>query len=349
MYKMPPVDIYLPDLNGTASITILAGIDASATSVLLADEEVHFYLPLEYMRNLFNIKTDGYQVIMDASGLPNFTCHSNISDLRFLTYVDPRLHLNAGKANVVKFTKPTGPTVGGTYGDIADRVWYTSENVTERNLANDYVRFLAYDKFKNFSATGAFNNVNELHNDLYSKLEVVWANQKVQLFKGTTIQKDASNNNVINTNGVIQMNYPVSSEIITTDVESSICKTIYEDIMAKDSSRFENLNDYVYKDVSGVEMKDADNRITFTMPFMDGDTLNYKITVSGTNFGHAVSRSYLVRLIISDDASHGDSNGQLTVITSSQSDFSKNNVGVVSLCGVPMEGLNYNTSWALGE
>lgn len=312
-----PVDIYLSELNGSIEDVINATVGAVAPVPITGDQTVVFHLPLEYMKQLFTITTDSYDEVMTSTNTPGFQCSSDTSDLKYHTKFDDKLHLNAAMATVLVPTK--APGMG------ADVVWYSKTDTlgypNDCNVERDFVRYLAADRFKSCAMAGAFTNVNEILKDLYSKLEVVWTNptdgdgQRETLFKGTAVQG-------------------VHTHL---DNQESVCKSIYGQLMSAAQPRFSPLTGVV----------DEVGKLTFQMPFVDGDSLNYKINVLTTNdkvTGGApsvLSRNYLVKLLIKEGISHTASNGELNAIAGLTNVFHNNIVGTVSVCGQVQHGLNY--------
>jgi len=282
-----PVDIYVNSLDGSASI-MSATIHGVETIVPVCDQTVYFYVPTAYMKNKFSFTTQDTAV--------GSACGEDTSRLLFNTKYDSRLHLNASKAYV--------PTV------------HVNEISSIKTLDNDYILNLAYQTLASYDSASLFQNVVELREDIYNKLETVWNTQKLKLTENTT------------------------HDFISALNADCVCKTIYKHLAAKVSSRFVNLVSATQNDVD-----------TFQLPLETGDTLNYVITLksgnSTINNTSVSDRTYLVKIVLTGETGKHVSGvaaqaGHLVVSGVTTSDYYHNIVGEYVLCHDAVgDGLNY--------
>lgn len=271
------IDIYVSSLDRSLNMTTAATYETiTATTPTGVDQEAFFYLPLDYMKNMFTLLTESNNL---EEARNNVIGDSGTNDLIYRTKIDTKLHLNAARSTI------KSPTLSSNT-DITE--WYTVDNVIypgQCDVGNDFIRYIVGKKFKTHRLTSVLTNTDTLLSEIYTGLDTMWAEQKTTLF-GNGVNVD--------TDGYY--------EVDDTN-QANICREIYKNLMTYYPGRFSPVTNAEFTGDKMVES--SGNVYEFKMPFIDGDMLSYLITIkskSGDQFLTEVTRKYKINLVASSNA-----------------------------------------------
>jgi hypothetical protein len=270
---MSNIAFSLPALNQSYTLDICGSLLSAAPDAMTDVSAVATY----------HIKTSALQAVFkyysDSADVNNV----DASDIRYYVFMNQwptDASLNPAHA-LMSTTTDTGYMLA-TGGDI----------LNNKNLVkHDYVRFLAYKLFNTVYGVDLFNNELELLNDISSKgrtakdsIMTALNNVSTASATGTTIasgQTDASGNR-----------FTLNDDSGNTN----ICRELMRQIAANAPARF---NDATFNDASGNPYR--------TVPIIDDDSINFKLTVNAASNQHLLTgrpsaiepRVYKIRLIAS--------------------------------------------------
>lgn len=241
-----------------------------------------------------------------------FKFHSDSADVDNVDASDTRYYVfmnnwpSDASLNPAHASMTTSPMLA-TAGDV----------LANKNLVkHDFVRYLAYKLFNTVYGVDLFNNELELINDISSKgrtsgsaIITLLKNVSTSSSTGSTIavgQTDASSNRFL---------------LNDASGNTNICRELLRQIASQAAGRFR----YGVSDASGVDLSGNPYR---EVPFENGDSLNFKVTITpATNQQNLTqqaafeSRVYKIRLLVSESTNTVPIDGTATDLT----DYLKNN------------------------
>ena len=272
------INFTLSGLNQTILMTTSALLDGAAIELESTDAAAVFYVKTSDMTDLFKFQTDSQSSNNDAD-----------TDIKY--YVFNRkwpaaLKINPAHAMLNK-TESSG-ILGTT--DIF------SEN---KMLAkHDFLRYLSLRLFNTIHGVDLFSNESDLLENTTYWGENVRANINNILAGISTTSSDVS------------MNYDASGNKYLTDTvtaDTNICRELMRQLTAGAASRFGSI---------------TNGTLPQSIPLIENDSINFKVTFQSapsqnvlTGVEDIPSRSYMVKLVLKDSVSGGNSN---TVVADSE-------------------------------
>jgi uncharacterized protein YjbI with pentapeptide repeats len=205
------IDLSLPGLNQTFTLSTLAALDASSVSIDNTDATAVFYVRLSDMTNLFQYQTDSFDINnVDASDIKYYVFHH---------LLPAGLQINPSHAMMNK-NESTG-MLGNTQGYTADKSL----------VKHDFIRYIAFRLFNTFHGVDLFKNEQELHENV--------------TYLGETVRNniDTILSNISTTSAVETMSYDASgNKYLTNDASgnTNLCRELMRQIAATYPSRFYN-------------------------------------------------------------------------------------------------------------
>ena len=341
---MTSKEIYLNFFDADIVMSASGTHDESIVSLPNDDDETAtFYMPLDYMKQLFTIHTESHALTE--------TIASDTSELIYRHKVDDKLHINPARATILTNTRPTGAIWDTSANKTIPEVpWATKDDLwpsdpgtpdwwydttkyiypEQNDVEHDFLRFIAASKFRTHTASGHFTNQKDLINDIYNILEDVWDEHQTLLFS-------------TNTDGYYEMHDNDANR------ETMACRTIYQSLINQDPARFKNLSGKQVTNTAHADISGNNIVYEYEMPFVAGDTLIYFINIISkeTSQFPRVSRKYKIQIIITDvGVKHTLSSDVLTKVEPSQTSkpyttnpFANNIVGIEFVGYVDQHGL----------
>jgi hypothetical protein len=243
-----------------------------------------------------------------------FKFHSDSADINNVDASDTRYYIfmnnwpSDASLNPAHASMTSNPMLA-TAGDV----------LANKNLVkHDFVRYLAYKLFNTVHGVDLFNNELELLNDISSKGRSSAANI-ITLLKNVSTESG-----VTSPAPIYPLNVDASNNKYTMNDASgntNICRELIRQIASSDAGRFR----YGNSDASGVDLSGNPYR---EVPFENGDSLNFKVTITPANNQNNLtqqstfdSRVYKIRLLVSEDTNVVPVDGTATDLT----DYLKNN------------------------
>jgi hypothetical protein len=283
----------LPAFNQSYQLDICGSLLAAAPDAMTDISAVATYhIKRSVLRSVFKFHSDSADVDnVDAS------------DTRYYVFMNNWPHdasLNPAHASMT-----TSPMLA-TAGDV----------VANKNLVkHDFVRYLAYKLFNTVYGVDLFNNELELLNDISSKGRTS-GSAIITLLKNVSTTASDANIPASQTDGS-------NHKFLLNDASgnTNICRELMRQIASSAAGRFR----YGVSDASGVDLSGNPYR---EVPFENGDSLNFKVTITpATNQNNLTqqstfeSRVYKIRLLVSEDTNTVPIDGTATDLT----DYLKNN------------------------
>jgi len=283
----------LPAFNQSYTLDICGSLLAAAPDAMTDISAVATYhVKRSVLRSVFKFFSDSADVDnVDAS------------DIRYYVFMNNWPHdasLNPAHASMT--TSPMLATAG--------------EVLANKNLVkHDFVRYLAYKLFNTVYGVDLFNNELELLNDISSKGRTKGGDIITLLKNVSTSSTTGSQINATDTDSS-NNRFSLNSNTANTN----ICRELMRQIASAAAPRFR----YGVSDASGVDLSGNPYR---EVPFENGDSLNFKVTITpATNQHNLTSQSafegrvYKIRLLVSDNANTVPIDGTATDLT----DYLKN-------------------------
>lgn len=266
----------LPALNQNYTLDICGALLAAAPDAMTDVSAVATYnIKTSVLNNVFKYYSDSADVNnVDASDTRYYV---------FMTQWPTDASLNPSHA-LMNTTTETGYMMATN-----------AEILANKNLVkHDFVRYLAYKLFNTVYGVDLFSNELELLNDISAKgrtaknsILTALNNVSTSSTTGSQIavgQTDASNNRFT---------------LNDASGNTNICRELMRQIAANAPARF---NDASFNDASGNPYR--------TVPIRDGDSLNFKLTISAAanqnsltqRPSHIEPRTYKIRLIASSSS-----------------------------------------------
>ena len=273
---MSSIAFSLPGLNQNYTLDICGALLAAAPDAMTDVSAVATYnIKTSVLNNVFKYYSDSADVNnVDAS------------DTRYYVFMnqwptDASLNPSHALMNTTTETGYMMPT--------------NAEILANKNLVkHDFVRYLAFKLFNTVYGVDLFSNELDLLNDISSKGRTAKNNILTALNNVSTSSSTGSQISVDHTDA--------SNNRFTLNDASgntNICRELMRQIAANAPARF---NDASFNDASGNPYR--------TVPIRDGDSLNFKVTISAAANQNALTqrpnpiepRTYKIRLIASSSS-----------------------------------------------
>jgi hypothetical protein len=258
------VDLSLPGLNQTFTLSTLASLDTSSISVENTDATAVFYVRLSDMTNLFQYQTDSFDVNnLDASDIRYYVFHRTIPT---------QLHINPSHAMMNK-TESAG-MLGSGAGYSANKSL----------VKHDFIRYIALRLFNTHYGVDLFQNEQELQENI--------------TYLGETVQHniDTILSGISTTSANENMAYDASgNKYLTNDASgnTNLSRELFRQIAASEPSRFYNNG----ADISGSGLRQMplheNDSINFklTITAAPGQNIVTGVTI-------IPSRTYLIKMVL---------------------------------------------------
>ena len=278
----------LPALNQNYTLDICGSLLAAAPEAMTDVSAVATYnIKRSVLRSVFQFHSDSADVNdVDASDTKYYVFMNNWP-----------LDASLNPAHASMTTTPMLPTAGDVLAD--------------KNLVkHDFVRYMAFKLFNTVYGVDLFANEDAVLNDISSKGRTAKDNIRTLL------------DNVCTTSTVTgehALTTDASGNKYTTNAASTntnVCRELIRQIGSSAPSRF----NYGVSDVSGVDLS---SNIYRHVPFLDGDSINFKLTITPDATQHNLtgrstafeSRVYKIRLLVSDTVNTQPVDGTETDLT----------------------------------
>ena len=263
----------LPALNQNYTLDICGSLLAAAPEAMTDISAVATYhIKRSVLRSVFQFHSDSADVNdVDASDTKYYV---------FMNNWPLDASLNPAHASMT-----TTPMLATT-GDI----------LANKNLVkHDFVRYMAFKLFNTVYGVDLFANENAVLNDISSKGRTAKDNIR-------TLLNNVSTTSTVEGGGALATD--ASGNKYTTNAASTntnVCREIIRQIGSSDASRF----NYGVSDPSGVDLS---SNIYRQVPFLDGDSINFKLSITPHATQHNLTgrttafeaRVYKIRLLVSD-------------------------------------------------
>lgn len=263
----------LPALNQNYTLDICGSLLAAAPEAMTDVSAVATYnIKRSVLRSVFQFHSDSADVNdVDASDTKYYVFMNNWP-----------LDASLNPAHASMTTTPMLPTAG----DV----------LANKNLVkHDFVRYMAYKLFNTVYGVDLFANEDAVLNDISSKGRT--AKDSIR----TVLDNVCTTSTVTGENALTT---DASGNKYTTNAASTntnVCRELIRQIGSSDPSRF----NYGVSDASGVDLS---SNIYRAVPFLDGDSINFKLTVTPSALQHNLTgratafeaRVYKIRLLVSD-------------------------------------------------
>ena len=260
------VNIYLNELDTTIMPYVNLAWDSTQHLITDYDATATIYVKTTDMKNIFNFGLDSTDV-------------ADINETDIIYYLNYDDNKSCALFNKSVFSSMlTSNGIGGTMDINGNDL-----QPDDIQIPQDYARHISTSLFGIPYLVDIFNNEGEFCSDLYSQANLEINNKHNALFKAID---SANANNYITQNGYsgIDTTTNIYSDMgnkhyVTNswDDPKNIGKQIFNQILNADPNRFttELNNSNIVKVVTNPE-----NKTIFKMPFMDGDTLAFKVTIN---------------------------------------------------------------------
>ncbi len=239
-----------------------------------------FYVKTSDMRNMFQFRTDLSTPVLDLSALNQDPYTNNLStnhNLRYYTFknrMPSNFILNPAHAMMDMPESLTSMTPA-------------ESPATKSLLKHDFIRYLAFKLFGTINGVDLFANEQEMLDDITDKGHEVWKEieRRIELVSTTTRSQEL----MFFTDS---MNHKYLTNLDTS--YNNICREIFQQVIKIAPERFADI---------------TDTFITQPIPFMDGDSFNFKLTLvpasgQGKLIGEDItigSRTYNIKLVMKSD------------------------------------------------
>jgi hypothetical protein len=239
-----------------------------------------FYVKTSDMRNIFQFRTDLSTPVLDLSALNQDPYTNNLStnhNLRYYTFknrMPSNFILNPAHAMMDMPESLTSMTPA-------------ESPPTKSLLKHDFIRYLAFKLFGTINGVDLFANEQEMLDDITDKGHEVWKEieRRIELVSTTTRSQEL----MFFTDS---MNHKYLTNLDTS--YNNICREIFQQVIKIAPERFADI---------------TDTFITQPIPFMDGDSFNFKLTLvpasgQGQLIGEDItigSRTYNIKLVMKSD------------------------------------------------
>ena len=275
----------LPALNQSYTLDICGSLLAAAPEAMTDISAVATYhIKRTVLRSVFQFHSDSADVNdVDASDTKYYVFMNNWP-----------LDASLNPAHASMTTTPMLPTAGDIMAD--------------KNLVkHDFVRYMAYKLFNTVYGVDLFANENAVLNDISSKGRTAKDNIR-------TVLDNVSTTSTVVGGGALATD--ASGNKYTTNAASTntnVCRELIRQIGSSAPSRF----NYGVSDPSGVDLS---SNVYRQVPFLDGDSINFKLTITPDATQHNLTgrptafeaRVYKIRLLVSDSGNTQPVDGTAT-------------------------------------
>jgi uncharacterized protein YjbI with pentapeptide repeats len=252
---MAPMDFALNTFNYT--IQLDASANAGGYQLPLPDVSCNavFYVNTADMQNVFRFQTDASDVDNNAS-----------ADLHYYTFMSswPQNTI-LNPAHAMMDAAESSGAMSATFVTASGDTYASNKNLVK----HDFLRYVAHRLFNSVHGLDLIHNEAEMAEDVAAKGHAIWMHIKGILDSVSTASvTDPSGF----TFGVDQFGNKYLTNTDASDV--NVCREMMMQMISKSPERFivgEN-------DVAGVGIR--------KLPFMDGDSFNFKITVNAAEGQH---------------------------------------------------------------
>ena len=252
---MAPMDFALNTFNYT--IQLDASANAGGYQLPLPDVSCNavFYVNTADMQNVFRFQTDASDVDNNAS-----------ADLHYYTFMSswPQNTI-LNPAHAMMDAAESSGAMSATFVTASGDTYASNKNLVK----HDFLRYVAHRLFNSVHGLDLIHNEAEMAEDVAAKGHTIWMH-----IKG--ILDSVSTASVTDPSGFTFGVDPFGNKYLTnTDASDvNVCREMMMQMISKSPERFivgEN-------DVAGVGIR--------KLPFMDGDSFNFKITVNAAEGQH---------------------------------------------------------------
>ncbi len=276
------IDLSLPGLNQTFTLSTLAALDASSVGIGSTDATAIFYVRLSDMTNLFQYQSDSFDV--------NNTDASDIKYYVFHRTMPTELYINPSHAMMNK-TESTG-MLGSGQGYAADKSL----------VKHDFIRYIALRLFNTYHGVDLFQNEQELQENI--------------TYLGETVQNNI--NTILSEISTTSANQTMASDAsgnkyLTNDASgnTNLSRELMRQIAAAQPSRFYNNGDSNSPGIRNMPLHENDS-INFKLTITAAPDQNI---VTGVTI--IPSRTYLIKMILKNTV-NTTSNNTNTVVGDSE-------------------------------
>ena len=275
----------LPALNQNYTLDICGSLLAAAPEAMTDVSAVATYhIKRTVLRSVFQFHSDSADVNdVDASDTKYYVFMNNWP-----------LDASLNPAHASMTTTPMLPTAGDIMAD--------------KNLVkHDFVRYMAYKLFNTVYGVDLFSNENAVLNDISSKGRT--AKDSIR-----TVLDNVSTTSTVTGDHALATD--ASGNKYTTNAASTntnVCRELIRQIGSSAPSRFNY-------GVSNGDGLDLSSNVYRQVPFLDGDSINFKLTITPHATQHNLTgrptafeaRVYKIRLLVSDSGNTQPVDGTAT-------------------------------------
>lgn len=256
------IDMSLPGLNQTFSLSTFATLDASSINLDSTDATAVFYVRLSDMTDLFQYQTDSADINnVDASDIKYYVLHRKLPT---------GLQLNPSHAMMDK--NESAGMLGLGEGFSSDKSL----------VKHDFIRYIAQRLFNTYHGVDLFQNETELQENI--------------TYLGETVRHNINNilSGISTTSASEAMSYDASGNKYLTNDSSgntNLCREIMRQIAASEPSRFYN-NGENTAGLKSVPLHENDS-INFKLTITAASGQNTLTSVSVIP-----SRTYMIKMVL---------------------------------------------------
>lgn len=267
------VNFTITEFNSTQTMDVSATFDAVATVAVDASAVAVLYVSTAAMQNTFRFSTES----------TNFDDVS-LTDVRYYVYKDNWTPFDDASLNVFNSYLTTNPMTTTTGSG-------TALNSNQLLVKHDFLRYIAFRLFNTPYGVDLFRNESALISNLNTRGSL--ASGVLSDISGKLFACDVSAASVpsVAVNGTLGARY-------ATDVQSgttNICREFLRQLYGSAPSRFSTLTDGLTATIRKI-------------PFVDGDIINFKLTVNAATGQHNLTgvsaippRTYNISFVLSSN------------------------------------------------
>ena len=281
-----PINFTLSALDTSFNLDFSGILNAQAPATLTSHATAVYYVKTSDMKKVFKFETDAF----DVNDFSN-------QDLKYYIFRNAfwPANLNINPANSMM-------NKAESYSEFATLQTYdTSKNL----LKHDFLRYLAYRLFNTSLGVDLFSNETALIENISLKGQAVHTNimtalNLVDASAGTATPAGGSDLS--------------GNKFYTNDLSgnTNLCREIMKQIAFSNPSRF-----VATVDGSGTMIDASSGLMIQSVPFMNGDSLNFLLTINAAANQHTLTgvaaipaRIYNIKLVLKSDATAINTNPQ---------------------------------------
>lgn len=292
--SVAPVDLYLPQFNGAAALSLLAqlgvvtpdAMDASAVCINATGS-----ITAEDMKDVFKFSVDNW--VNFVAEAPN----GNETDLHYYVMSPESLVQSDYKIGSESVVQVAGGTVGPAAS--ADARTGTSFTSAQMRLPQDYIRYLAKEIFGTTAGVDLFYNETPILGDIVTQIQDIWNSQNV----GTTleaIKADAAPGSQ-GANMILDISNGLYCFDNQTKRSANICQVLFDQLLTLDPERFT-----VGGAASHNLLEAVESSAPQSLPFISGDSISFVYALSPhagqeklvDGLTNIPTRTYRIKLIL---------------------------------------------------